>query len=67
MFLFSYEFKSLRLRPPTLEAYGKVTDFGTLYIPGNLHRLDPNAALLSSSERSRLVALNIMLTPCPVP
>ena len=30
-------------------------------------RLDPSAALLSLSERSRLAALNVMLTPCPVP
>ena len=60
-------FKSLRLRPPTPEAYGKTADFGTLCIPGSSQRLDPSAALLSSSDRSRLAALNIMLTPCPVP
>ena len=28
-------FKSLRLRPPTPEAYGKTADFGTLCIPGS--------------------------------
>ena len=60
-------FKSLRLRPPTPEAYGKTADFGTLCIPGSSQRLDPSAALLSSSDRSRLAALNVMLTPCPVP
>ena len=60
--------KSLRLRPPTPEAYGKTADFGTLCIPGgSSQRLDPSAALLSSSDRSRLAALNVMLTPCPVP
>ena len=52
------EFKSLRLRPPTPEAYGKTADFGTLCIPGSSQRLDPSAALLSSSDRSRLAALN---------
>ena len=57
-------FNSLRLRPPTPEAYGKTADFGTL---GSSQRLDPSAALLSSSDRSRLAALNVMLTPCPVP
>ena len=60
-------FKSLRLRPPTPEAYGKTAYFGTLCIPGSSHRRDPSAALLSSSDRSRLAALNVMLTPCPVP
>ena len=60
-------FKSLRLRPPTPEAYGKTADFGTLCVPGSSQRLDPSAALLSSSNRSRLAALNVMLTPCPVP
>ena len=60
-------FKSLRLRPPTPEAYGKTADFGTLCIPGSSQRRDPSAALLSSSDRSRLAALNVMLTPCPVP
>ena len=60
-------FKSLRLRPPTPEAYGKTADSGTLCIPGSSQRLDPSAALLSSSDRSRLAALNVMLTPCPVP
>ena len=59
--------KSLRLRPPTPEAYGKTADFGTLCIPGSSQRLDPSAALLSSSDRSRLAALNVMLTPCLVP
>ena len=59
--------KSLRLRPPTPEAYGKTADFGTLCIPGSSQRLDPSAALLSSSDRSQLAALNVMLTPCPVP
>ena len=58
--------KSLRLRPPTPEAYGKTADFGTLCIPGSSQRLDPSAALLSS-DRSRLAALHVMLTPCPVP
>ena len=61
------QFKSLRLRPSTPEAYGKTADFGTLCIPGSSQRLDPSAALLSSSDRSRLAALNVMLTPCPVP
>ena len=60
-------FKSLRLRPPTPEAYGKTADVGTLCIPGSSQRRDPSAALLSSSDRSRLAALNVMLTPCPVP
>ena len=60
-------FKSLQLRPPTPEAYGKTADFGTLCIRGSSQRLDPSAALLSSSDRSRLAALNVMLTPCPVP
>ena len=60
-------FKSLRLRPPTPEAYGKTADFGTLCIPGSSQRRDPSAALLSSSDRSRLAAVNVMLTPCPVP
>ena len=60
-------FKSLRLRPPTPEAYGKTADFETLCIPGSSQRRDPSAALLSSSDRSRLAALNVMLTPCPVP
>ena len=59
--------KSLRLRPPTPEAYGKTADFGTLCIPGSSQRLDPSAALLSSSDRSRLAALSVLLTPCPVP
>ena len=63
----SFLFKSLRLRPPTPEAYGKTADFGTLCIPGSSQRRDPSAALLSSSDRSRLAALNVMLTPCPVP
>ena len=62
-----YIFKNLRLRPPTPEAYGKTADFGTLCIPGSSQRLDPRAALLSSSDRSRLAALNVMLTPCDVP
>ena len=62
----NFIFKSLRLRPPTPEAYGKTADFGTLCIPGSSQRLDPSAALLSSSDRSRLAALNVMLTPCPV-
>ena len=65
--IYIYIFKSLRLRPPTPEAYGKTADFGTLCIPGSSQRLDPSAALLSSSDRSRLAALNVMLTPCPVP
>ena len=63
----NFLFKSLRLRPPTPEAYGKTADFGTLCIPGSSQRLDTSAALLSSSDRSRLAALNVMLTPCPVP
>ena len=67
VFIFVWIFKSLRLRPPTPEAYGKTADFGTLCIPGSSQRLDPSAALLSSSDRSRLAALNVMLTPCPVP
>ena len=54
-----YTFKSLRLRPPTPEAYGKTADFGTLCIPGSSQRRDPSAALLSSSDRSRLAALNV--------
>ena len=37
-------FKSLRLRPPTPEAYGKTADFGTLCIPGSSQRRDPSAA-----------------------
>ena len=49
------------------KAYGKTADFGTLCIPGSSQRRDPSAALLSSSDRSRLAALNVMLTPCPVP
>ena len=61
------EFKSLRLRPPTPEAYDKTADFGTLCITGSSQRLDPSAALLSASDRSRLAALDVMLTPCPVP
>ena len=65
--IYVYIFKSLRLRPPTPEAYGKTADFGTLCIPGSSQRRDPSAALLSSSDRSRLAALNVMLTPCPVP
>ena len=65
--VYIHVFKSLRLRPPTPEAYGKTADFGTLCIPGSSQRLDPSAALLSSSDRSRLAALNVMLTPCPVP
>ena len=60
-------FKSLRLRPPTPEAYGKTADFGTLCIPAISQRLDPSAALLSSTDRIQLAALNVMLTPCPVP
>ena len=48
------------------EAYGRTADFGTLCITGSSQRLDPSAALLSSSDRSRLAALNVMLTPCPV-
>ena len=44
-------FKSLRLRPPTPEAYGKSADVGTLCIPGSSQRRDPSAALLSSSDR----------------
>ena len=36
-------FKSLRLRPPTPEAYGKTADFGTLCIPGSSQRRDPSA------------------------
>ena len=60
-------FKSLRLRPPTPEVYGKTADVGTLCIPGSSQRRDPSAALLSSSDRSRLAALNVTLTPCPVP
>ena len=64
---YSSLFKSLRLRPPTPEAYGKTADFGTLCIPDSSQRRDPSAALLSSSDRSRLAALNVMLTPCPVP
>ena len=69
IYILIYIFKSLRLRPPTPEAYGKTADFGTLCIPGSSQRLDPSAALLSSSDRSRLAALNVMLTlcPCPVP
>ena len=31
--------------------------------PAISQRLDPSAALLSSSDRSRLAALNVMLTP----
>ena len=58
-------FKSLRLRLPTPEAYGKTADFGTLCISGSSQRLDPSPALLSSSDRSWLAALNVMLTPCP--
>ena len=59
--------KSLQLRPQTPEAYDKTAEFGTLCIPGSLQRLVSSAALLSSSDRSRLAALNVMLTPCPVP
>ena len=40
-------FKSLRLRPPTPEAYGKTADFGTLCIPGSSQRLDPSAAAVA--------------------
>ena len=60
---YMYIFKSLRLRPPTPEAYGKTADVGTLCIPGSSQRRDPSAALLSSSDRSQLAALNVMLTP----
>ena len=38
-----------------------------LQMSGSSQRRDPSAALLSSSDRSRLAALNVMLTPCPVP
>ena len=61
-YIYIYIVKSLRLRPPTPEAYGKTADFGTLCIPGSSQRLDPSAAFLSSSDRSRLAALNVMLT-----
>ena len=67
IYIYTRIFKSLRLRPPTPEAYGKTADVGTLSIPGSSQRRDPSAALLSSSDGSRLAALNVMLTPCPVP
>ena len=42
--------KSLRLRPPTPEAYGKTADFGTLCIPGSSQRLDPSAAAVAPAR-----------------
>ena len=60
VYIHTDRFKSLRLRPPTPEAYGKTADVGTLCIPGSSQRRDPSAALLSSSDRSRLAALNAL-------
>ena len=61
-------FKSLRLRPPTPEAYGKTADFGTLCIPGSSQRRDPSAALLSSSDRkpARCIECHADSLSCPL-
>ena len=62
-----YLFKSLRLRPPTPEAYGKTADFGTLCIPGSSQRLDPNAALLSSRPQpARCIECHADSLSCPL-
>ena len=44
-------FKSLRLRPPTPEAYGKTADFGTLCIPGSSQRRDRPEALQPAVDK----------------
>ena len=60
-------FKSLRLRPPTPEAYGKTADFGTLCIPGSSQRLDPSAALLSSRPQpARCIECHADSLSCPL-
>ena len=41
MYIYTLPFKSLRLRPPTPEAYGKTADFGTLCIPAVRSDLTP--------------------------
>ena len=48
MYICIYVFKSLRLRPPTPEAYGKTADVGTLCIPGSSQRRCPRATAAGS-------------------
>ena len=60
-------FKSLRLRPPTPEAYGKTADFGTLCISGSSQRLDPSCtSVLERPQPACCIECHADSLSCPL-